>query len=64
MFDGKALAWPRMKDAWLWQHWSASLLIWSHPGPSFWLRRVSGRIQSTMMWYRNAAKASKLFGTA
>ena len=36
-------------------HWSASLLIRSHPVRSFWLRRVSMRIQSTVMWYRNAA---------
>jgi hypothetical protein len=31
-------------------HWSASLLIRSHPVRSFWLRLVSVRIQSTMMW--------------
>ena len=30
-------------------HWSASLLIRSHPVRSFWLRRVSVRIQSTMI---------------
>jgi hypothetical protein len=38
-------------------HWSASLLVRFHPVRSFWLRRVSARIQSTMMWYRNAARA-------
>jgi hypothetical protein len=29
-------------------HWFASLLIRSHPVRSFWLRRVSVRIHSTM----------------
>jgi hypothetical protein len=64
MFDGETLVGPRVKDAWLCSHWSASLLIRSHLVRSFWLRRVSKGIQSTMMWYRNAARASRLVGTA
>jgi len=65
MFDGEALVGPGMKDARLGQPLGREPVDPVPPGTVLTgCARVSMGIQSTMMWYRNAAKTSRLVGTA